>query len=180
MKNAGILIATLSFLALLGCAGWSQHGAAPEPSSRPIVAPARTSQASGAAAGAVGASAVAGTASGWDGATCHESPASTDGIQRDGGAIAARMATPLVAGRETKVLWKPQNRYRAATLRITAERLDGPAAPAEWSVNHVFLDRAETIDGGYASAITVPTSGCWRLTAHLGNTLASVTVDVTG
>ena len=98
-------------------------------------------------------------------------------VDRDGGAVVVRMPT-LIAGHESKVLWRPQNGYRDATLEVTAIRLDAVAPPVSWTLLHATLDRARTIDGGYPSGITLPTAGCWQLTAHMGITDADVTVRV--
>jgi len=83
-----------------------------------------------------------------------------------------------VAGRESKVLWRPQNGYHDPVLQITATRLDAATAPLAWTFPHATLDQSGPTDAGYPSGITLPTVGCWRLAAHIGTPAAGVTVLV--
>lgn len=118
---------------------------------------------------------------GWHRNVCHESrvlqAVGNNVVDRDGGVVIARMA-PLVAARQNKVLWRPTNGYRAATLRLTAERLDGPAQAQDWSLAHATTGRDGSEDGGYPSNVDVPAPGCWRLTAYVGSVRGVVIVAV--
>jgi hypothetical protein len=92
-------------------------------------------------------------------------------FERDGRTVRVREPEgPWRAGQPRELVLLPTLYYTEPTLEMTAERLDRASSSL------VFFGHLE--GPGYQLAATLPESGCWRLTAHMGSDMGSVIVRV--
>jgi hypothetical protein len=74
----------------------------------------------------------------------------------------------------TKLGWIP-DRYRALRLSVSGRRLD---APGRMTVRRISWGHSSTGEGSWASAVSFPAGGCWRLTGRAGTATVSYVVRV--
>ena len=74
----------------------------------------------------------------------------------------------------TKLAWIP-DRDRNVRLTVSGRRLD---APGRMIVRRVSWGWSSTGRGSWASAVSFPEAGCWRLTGRAGPTTLSYVVKV--
>jgi len=89
-------------------------------------------------------------------------------------------ATP--SGGNTKILWafitpKAKRMYTGGSLTVKGERLDGPGKTWQRFVPIAYADQNGA--PSFASGITVPTTGCWRLHLGAGGLHATVVFEAT-
>ena len=91
-----------------------------------------------------------------------------------GGVLRTRRNVPDDGTFGTKLGWIP-DRHRGHELTVTGRRLD---APGRMRVLGVFWGRASTGKWSWASAVSFPAAGCWRITGRVGPTTVSYVVRV--
>jgi hypothetical protein len=92
----------------------------------------------------------------------------------DGGILRAWRNQPDDGMYGTKLGWIP-DRDRGLTLSVSGRRLD---APGSMRVKGVYWGHNSFGRGSWASAVSFPAAGCWRITGRAGQTTVSYVVTV--
>jgi hypothetical protein len=96
-------------------------------------------------------------------------------VSTDGGLVAQRQDDGTLF---TKLGWLPRKGF-TGLLTVRGERLDAPAAPMRVLGVH-WGHNTSTGRGSWASALTFPTEGCWRISGRVGDIALSYVVRVIG